>query len=125
MDLNIKNIDITKADLGIRHTYVPQVKWNLDNPEEDRVSVDCEYFRVGERMRYAVVGADSSASLDFTKVFKEKVKGISGLAINGKAITTADAIVRLPAIPELEALMMDVVLHIISSDSLNKDEEKN
>lgn len=124
MNLNIKNIDITKADCGLKHTYTPQVKWNLDCDEESRVTVECEYFKSGERMKYTLLNSDSSASIDFGKVFKDKVLKINGLAINGVPVTP-EKLIKAPAVPELEALVMDVAVHILSSDTLTKDEEKN
>ena len=126
MDLNINNIDITKADLGLRHDYIPDTPFNMAiEDEEDRVVVDCEYFRLGEKMKYSTVNEDKEVTLDFQKVFRKKVKGIRNLKINGKAVTTAEELLKFPSNAILEALMMNVVLHIVDSDSLTEDEEKN
>jgi len=127
MELNIKNIDITKADLGLRHEYAPKTEWNLaEKDEEKRVIFDCEYFMLGEKMKYSTVaGEDNAVSIDFQKVFKKKVKGIRNLEINGKPVTTAEELLKYPGVPELDALMVDVVAHILKSDDLTEDEEKN
>lgn len=125
MELNIKNIDVTKADLGLRHEYIPQTDFNLALPEEQRIVIDCEYFALGEKMKYSNVNEDKEYSMDFQKVFKKKVKGIRNLVINGKPVTTSEELLRYPGVPELDALMVDVVLHIIKSDDLNEDETKN
>ena len=126
MDLNISNIDITKADLGLRHDYVPDTAFNMAiENEEDRIVVDCEYFRLGEKMKYSTVNEDKEVTLDFQKVFRKKVKGIRNLKINGKSVTTAEELLKYPSSTVLEALMMNVVLHIVDSDSLTEDEEKN
>ena len=125
MELNIKNIDITKADLGLRHEYTPKTDWNLkEEDEEKRVIFDCEYFMLGEKMKYSTTSEDG-VSIDFQKVFKKKVKGIRNLEINGKPVTTAEELLKYPGVPELDALMVDVVAHILKSDDLTEDEEKN
>lgn len=125
MDLTTKNIDITKADLGLRHIYVPQTPFNLGLEEKDRIAVDLEYFQVGERIQFTLMDEDGMKGVDFRRVFKDKVKSIKNLNINGNPVKTAKAFLLFPAIPELEAIMMDVVLHIIKADSLNEDERKN
>ena len=125
MKLNIRNIDTSKADLGLRHEYVPQTPYNLSLDEDERIVFDCEYFRLGEKMRYSSIGEDKEVSLDFQKIFRKKVKGISNLEINDTPVTTAEELLKYPEVPELEALMMDVVLHIIQSDDLTEDETKN
>lgn len=126
MDLNISNIDITKADLGLRHDYVPDTTFNMAIEDEDeRIVVDCEYFRLGEKMKYSTVNEDKEVTLDFQKVFRKKVKGIRNLKINGKPVTTAEELLKFPSNGILDALMMNVVLHIVDSDSLTEDEEKN
>lgn len=125
MKLNIRNIDTSKADLGLRHEYVPETPYNLSLDEDERIVFDCEYFRLGEKMKYSSIDEDKEVSLDFQKVFRKKVKGIRNLEINDTPVTTAEELLKYPGIPELEALMMDVVLHIIQSDDLTEDETKN
>ena len=126
MNIDIKNIDIKKADLGLRHDYIPDTVFNNSIEDEDeKIVVDCEYFRLGEKMNYSTISEDKEVSLDFQKIFRRKVKGIRNLTINGKAVTTADELLNFPGVPELEGLMMDVVLHIIRSDDLTEDETKN
>lgn len=125
MKLNIRNIDTSKADLGLRHEYVPETPYNLALDEDERIVFDCEYFRLGEKMKYSSIDEDKEVSLDFQKVFRKKVKGIRNLEINDTPVTTAEELLKYPGIPELEALMMDVVLHIIQSDDLTEDETKN
>lgn len=125
MKLNIRNIDTSKADLGLRHEYVPETPYNLSLDEDERIVFDCEYFRLGEKMKYSSIDEDKEVSLDFQKVFRKKVKGIRNLEINDTLVTTAEELLKYPGIPELEALMMDVVLHIIQSDDLTEDETKN
>ena len=129
MDLNIKNIDITKADLGLRHEYIPDTPFNLaEKDESKRIIVDCEYFAAGERMKYSSMDADESGknvSMDFRKAFKNKVKGIRNLTINGKAVTTAEELLKYPSVLELDALVINVVSHIMKSDELTEDETKN
>ena len=127
MNIDIKNIDTKKADLGLRHEYIPDTEFNnAIEDENEKVIVDCEYFRIGEKMNYSNISAeDKEVSMDFLKIFRRKVKGIRNLEINGKPVTTAEEFLKYPGVSELEALMMDVVLHIIRSDALTEDEEKN
>ena len=125
MELNIKNIDIKKADLGLRHEYIPDIILNEGVEDDEKVVVDCEYFRIGERMSFSTVSEDREVTIDFQKVFRKKVKGIRNLVINGKPVTTSEELLKYPGVPELEGLMMNVVLHIINSDDLTEDEEKN
>lgn len=125
MNFNYKNVDENKADLGIKHTYTPMVEWNIECDEADRVTVDCEYFKVGERVKYTTFSKDGSGGLDLTRVFKDKVKKINNLTINGKEITSADKLLGYPSSVELEAFISDVVVHLIEADSLNKEEQKN
>ena len=125
MNLNLKNIDIKKADLGLRHEYFPQTNLNKEAEENEKIVIDCEYFRMGERMSFSTVSEDREVNIDFPKVFRKKVKGIRNLEINGKPVTTAEELLKYPGVPELESLMMDVVFHIINSDDLTEDEEKN
>ena len=126
MELNIKNIDIKKADLGLRHEYIPEIPLNIAIEDESaKIIVDCEYVRLGEKMNYSAMSEDKEVTLDFQKVFRRKVKGIRNLVINGKPVTTSEELLKFPGVPELEALMMDVVLHIIRSDDLTEGEENH
>ena len=125
MKFNYKNVDESKTDLGIRHTYTPMVEWNIDCDDADRVTVECDYFKVGERVKYTTFSKDGAGGLDLTRVFKDKVKKINNLVINDKEINTAEKLLAYPTSVELEALMSDVVVHLIEADSLNKEETKN
>lgn len=125
MNLNLKNIDIKKADLGLRHEYIPDISLNKGVKDDEKIVVDCEYFRIGEKMSFSTISEDREAAIDLQKVFRKKVKGIRNLVINGKPVTTSEELLKYPGVPELEGLMMNVVLHIINSDDLTEDEEKN
>lgn len=126
MELNIKNIDNTKLDLGLRHEYVPDTKFNMSLDEDKRIVVDCEYFGVGEKLKYSSVDAqEETMSMDFRKVFKHKVKGIRNLVINKKPVTTSEEFLRYPGVATLDAILSNVVAHIIHSDELTEDEVKN
>ena len=127
MELNIKNIDVSKLDLGLRHDYVPEAEFNKALPEEERIVIDCEYLRVGERTAFLSLSAeDNEVSMDiYRKVFSKKVRGIRNLVINGKPVTTAEELLRYPSIPELDAILVYTGNHIFNSDKLTEDEEKN
>ena len=126
MNIDIKNIDVKKADLGLRHEYIPDTVFNNSiEDESEKIVVDCEYFKLGEKMNYSTISEDKEVSLDFLKIFRRKVKGIRNLTINEKPVTTAEELLKYPGVPELEELMMDVVLHIVRSDDLTEDETKN
>ena len=125
MNIEIKNIDITKLDLGLRHEYIPDTIFNNSLDDKDKIVIDCEYFGVGEKAKFSSVTPDGEATLDLRKIFQKKVRGIRNLQINGKSVTTADEFLRFPSIPVLDAIMSDVVVHIVTADDLSEDERKN
>lgn len=125
MDLNIKNIDITKSDLGLGHTYVPQTVFNLAQKEDDRISMDIDFFKVGEKMKYTILSESGFGGLDIQRIFRDKVKAIRNFKVNGNPVKTSTAFLAYPSSPELEAIIMDVALYIVKADSLNEDERKN
>lgn len=125
MKLEIKNIDNTKLDLGMRHEYIPDTEFNNSLDEKDRIVIDCEYFGVGEKLKFSFISTDGETSLDFPKIFLKKVKGIRNLEINGKPVTTSEELLKYPGVPVLDAIMSDVVVHIIRADELSEDEVKN
>ena len=125
MDLKIQNIDTTKADLGLRHEYIPQTAFNKKQKEEERIVVECEYLKVGEKVKYTTTDEDGNTSLDFGKLFKKKVLEIRNLKINDKPVVSAYELLKYPGVLELEAIVIDVCAHLLNSDSLNEDERKN
>lgn len=126
MNLEIKNIDNTKLDLGLRHEYVPTTKLNEELPENERIVVDCEYLRVGERTSFFSMTTNEEVSMDvYRKIFTKKVRGIRNLTINGTPVTTAEELLKYPSITELDAILIDVAVHILRADELTEDEKKN
>ena len=125
-ELNIKNIDTSKLDLGLRHDYVPDTTFNEKLDEKDKIVVDCEYLRVGERTSFASLTRDEEVTMDiYRKIFAKKVKGIRNLVINKKPVTTAEELLKYPSVVALEALVLNVATHIMHADELTEDEEKN
>lgn len=125
MNINIKNIDSSKADLGLRHEYIPQTKFNLEQAEEDRIIIECDYLQVGEKTKYSDIDPYEGISIDLRKLFANKVKEIRNLKINGKPVVSASALLKYPGVLELEALIIDVANHLLGADSLTGDERKN
>ena len=125
MKLEYKNIDVSKLDLGLRHEYVPTTSFNMSLNEKERMVIDCEYFRVGEKMSFNEVSADGTATMDFRKIFLKKVKGIRNFEFNGKPVTTSEEFLKFPGVGEMDLIVMNVVLHIINADELTEDEAKN
>lgn len=125
MNLNIKNIDTTKANLGLRHDYIPQTVFNKAQKEEEQIVVECEYLKVGEKVKYYTATDNDGATLDFRKMFKQKVLEIRNLKINGKPVVGADELLKYPGALELEALVIDVCSHLLNADMLNEEERKN
>lgn len=127
MKLNIKNIDTSKLDLGLRHEYVLEAAFNMEAPEAERIVIDCEYLKVGERTAFLSVSAeDNEVSMDiYRKMFLKKVRGIRNLAINDKPVTTAEELLKYPSTPELDAILIFTGNHILNADKLTEDEEKN
>lgn len=124
MNLIYASIDESKADLGLKHTYIPEVEWNIECDDNDRVSVECEYFRPAERTKYTTFSKEGSG-IDIDRIFRDKVKKINNLQINGKEIDTSDKLLKYPSSIEVDALVNDVVLHLMNTESLNKEEVKN
>jgi hypothetical protein len=125
MELNLQNIDITKADLGLRHDYIPQTVFNKKQKEDEQIVVECEYLKIGEKVKYTTSDEDGKASIDLRKMFKEKVIEIRNLKINGKSVVSADELLKYPGALELEAIVIDVCAHLLNADSLNEEERKN
>lgn len=125
MNLNYKQVDETKADMGVRHTYIPEVDWNIECEDEDRVSVECEYFRPAERTKYTSFSKEGTSGIDIERIFRDKVKKINNLLINGNKIETADKLLKFPSTKELDALVNDVVIHLLNTESLHREEIKN
>ena len=127
MKIEIKNIDNTKLDLGLRHEYTPDTVLNAGLDEKEKVVIDCEYLRVGERTSlFSMNVGDEDLSMDvYRKLFAKKVKGIRNLEINGKFVTTAEEFLKYPAVTELDALLINVASHILRADDLTEDERKN
>ena len=125
MELNLQNIDITKADLGLRHDYIPQTVFNKKQKEDEQIVVECEYLKIGEKVKYTISDEDGKASIDLRKMFKQKVIEIRNLKINGKAVVSADELLKYPGALELEAIVIDVCAHLLNADSLNEEERKN
>ena len=126
MNIEIKNIDNTKLDLGLRHEYIPTTTFNEELKKEDKIVVDCEYLRVGERTSFISMTSDEEVSMDvYRKIFAKKVKGIRNLTINEKPVTTAEEFLKYPSIMELDALLINVAVHVLRADELTEDERKN
>ena len=125
MNLNIKNIDTTKADLGLRHEYIPQTAFNKKQRDDEKIVVECEYLKIGEKVKYTTTDEDGNATLDFRKMFKQKVLEIRNLKINETPVVGADELLKYPGTLDLEALVIDVYAHLLNADSLNEDERKN
>lgn len=126
MNIEIKNIDNTKLDLGLRHEYIPTITFNEELKKEDKIVVDCEYLRVGERTSFISMTSDEEVSMDvYRKIFAKKVKGIRNLTINEKPVTTAEEFLKYPSVMELDALLINVAVHVLRADELTEDERKN
>ena len=124
MNIDIKNIDTKKADLGLRHEYIPDTELNNSLPDKEKIVIDCEYLRVGEKMNFNDL-SDGSPSMDFRKIFLKKVKGIRNFEFNGKPITTSEEFLKFPGVDEMDAIVINVVAHILRTDELTEDERKN
>ena len=98
MNLNIKNIDTTKADLGLRHEYIPQTAFNKKQRDDEKIVVECEYLKIGEKVKYTTTDEDGNASLDFRKMFKQKVLEIRNLKINETPVVGADELQKIISI---------------------------
>ena len=106
-----------------RHEYRPY-KDNAD------VVVVCNYLRNGEINKYV---GDSISSLDYRKLFLDKVEEIRGLVLSfdGKEMeATPEALCEIPfgtseAQRFVSTFIQDVAMHLLGGDQLTEDEVKN
>ena len=122
MDLTIKNIDVTKTNVNLKHEYVIDTPENLK--EKEPVSVICTWLKTGEISAYYKTDGESSY-IDMRALFNKHVKEIKNLTVNGVQITLPEQYLRLPNSTELNTILSNVGSHIISGYDLTDDEVKN
>lgn len=115
-------VDNNKTTVELEHMFQPLE----DEPE---LIITCSYFHPGEITKYYAILEDGKSQIDIMKVFKDKVSSIDGLTIeidgNKIDIKTADDFLALPGTVELTNILSRTATHLITGDSLTKDEEKN
>jgi hypothetical protein len=115
-------VDKEKVNVDLEHSFYPF-------KDDESVEIICDYFKTGEKDKFAKLNENGEASFDFCGVFKKKVKRINGFTIDAgygvEAIDTAEKLLALPAVPVLEAILRATAAHLLTSDGLTKDEEKN
>lgn len=115
-------VDAGKTRIDLEHVFQP-LKGEKD------LKVHCLYFKPGEMTSYISYTQEGKASIDFQKVFRDKVTRIEGLSIETDKETfkvdTAEDLLALPNTPVLTDIVMKTAEHIVSSDGLTEDEEKN
>ena len=115
-------VDAGKTQIELEHVFQP-----LEDYEE--LKVHCTYLIPSEKTSYIAYDEKGKANVNFSDLFKSKVKKIEGLTIeiDGKdiPIATADDLLALPANPELDNIVTSTVLHLLKGNTLTADEVKN
>jgi len=129
MEINVKNIDECKASPKKTHVFIPKAI-NEGREDEDKVKVDCQYFKSLEKLDYAKYDADGTVRYDLKAIFKNKTTSIENLALKDEnglryEIKVPEDALNLLSIPEIDGMILEVAMHIITSDSLTRDEIKN
>lgn len=129
MNFKLKNIDATKAEPSLKHEYVIEKDWNLD---ENPVSVTAKYLRAGETVQFIRTREDGSSTIDARELFKKKVVEIHNMTIedekgNKRNIQRPEDFLELPddGSGYMTDIIMDVMAHLLNSNKLSEDEVKN
>lgn len=116
--------DKGKAIPELVHDYCPL-------PDHPEVIFKCTYLKNGESDKYLDTTKDGEFRYRFSDIFKEKVLNIKGMGARPSRnaepieIKTADDFLNWPQTGDMNSLMMNVALHIMSGSKLNEDEVKN
>lgn len=129
MTINLKNVEVTKAGVELRHTFTPK-RINEGMQDCDKVRVVCDYFRTNEKMDYASYDKDGNIKFAFSEIFRNKVVEIKNLSVRDELdnlfnLKTAEDILNFISVPALESFVNETVLHLLNSDGLTEDEAKN
>lgn len=129
MTINLKNVEVSKAGVELRHTFTPK-RINEGLQDSDKVRVVCDYFKTNEKMDYASYDKDGNVKFKFSEIFRDKVVEIKNLSVRDELdnllnLKTADDILGFISVPALESIVNEAVLHLLNSDGLTEDEVKN
>ena len=115
-------VDKDKVNVELEHSFHPL-------KDDESVEIICDYFKTGEKDKFAKFDENGETFFDFCGVFLKKVKRINGFTIDAgygvEVIDTPEKLLALPAIPVLEAIVRATAVHLLTSDGITKDEEKN
>lgn len=129
MTINLKNVEVTKAGVELRHTFTPK-RINEGLQDCDKVRVVCDYFKTNEKMDYASYDKDGNVKFAFSEIFRNKVEEVKNLSVRDELdnlinLKTAEDILNFISVPALESIVNEAVLHLLNSDGLTEDEVKN
>ena len=125
----LKDYDPTKANASLKTTYTPNVQWNEDLPEEEKVTVEVEYLKSAVITDYMTTTRnddnEAGTRFDLRKIFRKQVKRINNLEINDHKLTKAVDVLEFPSNLYTDTLVQNVAAYLISSYSLTGEEVKN
>lgn len=129
MQINVTNIDDCKASPKKEHIFIPKAI-NVDLDDDEKVKIYCKYFKSMEKLDFAKYEADGSIRYDIKGIFKSKVSKIENLTLRDASnkvlkLETADEVLNLIAIPEIDSMIVETAMHLIAGDNLTRDEIKN
>lgn len=129
MTIDVRNVEVTKTGVELRHTFTPK-RINEGMQDSDKVRIVCDYFKNNEKMDYTSYDKNGNTRFAFSEIFRNKVVEIKNLSIRDELdnrinLKTPEDILNMVSLPALEDLINEVVVHLLKSDGLTGDEEKN
>lgn len=124
--MGIASLDKTKADPRVRHKYVLKCTFNEGIPDKDKAYVICDHILASEGERYITMTQDGSTLIDFSQLFKSKVKEIHGIdhPVEERELTV-DELLNSYGSSMAKSIINDVAIHLVRASSLTDDEIKN
>lgn len=128
--INELKYDPKKADASLKHEFTPDLPWNLELPEDERVSVVLKYLKSGETTSFYTFRKDEDGEkgagyFDYRSMIKKKVIEIKNLNINGHDIKTADELLNFPSNSYTDSLVSSIGTHLVMAGTITEEEEKN
>ena len=119
-DFSAIEFNESKAEPQLEHIYYPF--------DDDRdIYVECSYMTNADTHKY-IKFFDGETSINYEAIIKDKVKSISGITAvfkDKEVDVTKNMLLSLPMNGTISALISKIVSHLMDSNALSEDEEKN
>ena len=120
--------DADKASPVLEHEFRP-VK------DDEDIVVRCRHFRGGEKMAFASMKSNGTASFDYRGIILSQVDSIRGLVLTvtddatGKdkdiEVKDAETLLSFPDEGIISTIVTNTALHLVAGDSLTEEERGN